>query len=504
MATTSTTVSYRIPEKSDARDLGLITFVRIVADTRLLPTVAIDGALAHTTNHLPIRRTVSDNVALSRLVSSHLSKLSQTERDDALLQAVVDHEVTRMQQLLAAHANPEYLSSSSSQYNGMSALHIAAMQGHVDSASILIDHHTGLNLRVKATGATPLYLATSANQPDIVQLLSDRGANPNIALENGVSPLHLSCERGYTSISKTLLAHSDNSADDTPKGRKSNQTPLCCAAARGHVDIVRILIKSGQVDINSKSGPNHITPLIAALSARPQAPTESLNTIVESLLGAGPCEVGYKRPRHKPSELAHYRPMPRMDLAAASALALAVASGYSRITELLLRHQRWETAEALAALQCFASIWSCYEESMTPEWVKLVDNWGFYIAVRKGYVRVIQHLFAYLPIEVFLHKPKNARYNCVAGGMYDAIEYNVLSVMLELIQVSKKHACVPRDLLASLHKKAEDEGREEMAAMLLELITTGIEATTLPVVQGAIAPRINWTRWYSFGKARVE
>ena len=54
------------------------------------------------------------------------------------------------------------------------------------------------------TGFTPLYDAAYKGHKDVVQLLLDRGAEPNMTDQNGMTPLSHAIQRGHTDIANIL------------------------------------------------------------------------------------------------------------------------------------------------------------------------------------------------------------------------------------------------------------------------------------------------------------
>jgi len=109
-------------------------------------------------------------------------------------------------------------------------------------------------------GFTPLGLASFFGNIEVVKILIDNGANPNIASNNRfkVTPLHSACAISNYVIAEILIK---NGADVNAK-QMQNVTPLHSAAHNGHAKLVKLLIDNG-ADINSKMD-NGQTPLFMA------------------------------------------------------------------------------------------------------------------------------------------------------------------------------------------------------------------------------------------------
>ena len=75
----------------------------------------------------------------------------------------------------------------------------------------------------------------------MVQLLLDRGADPNKANEGGWTPLHEAAQNGHTVVLQLLL---DRGAD-LNKANESGFTPLYTAAFAGHKYVVKLLLDRG-------------------------------------------------------------------------------------------------------------------------------------------------------------------------------------------------------------------------------------------------------------------
>ena len=107
-------------------------------------------------------------------------------------------------------------------------------------------------------GGTALHDAVWSGKTDLVRVLLDHGADPNIPHVEGLStPLHYAAIMGRAGIAAMLLDHGAliKAAD------RSGSTALHLAAARGYVDVVKLLIaRKAPLEMKDRSG---ATPLDA-------------------------------------------------------------------------------------------------------------------------------------------------------------------------------------------------------------------------------------------------
>lgn len=73
---------------------------------------------------------------------------------------------------------------------GMTPLHLAVRQGHLETVKALLDAGADVNVVSGGDGTSPLLMATINGQFDLALLLLARGADPTFASENGVTPLY--------------------------------------------------------------------------------------------------------------------------------------------------------------------------------------------------------------------------------------------------------------------------------------------------------------------------
>jgi ankyrin repeat protein len=193
---------------------------------------------------------------------------------DEIHEAIKKGDLAAVKEILAARP----ASVGALDERGYTPLHVAAREGRVEIASVLIEK--GALLEAKDPGGfTPLFLATLGKKADTVLFLLDKGADPNAetrfqttplftAAESGDpevvrlltgkgaevnhvspifgSPLHRAAYMDFPEVAKTLLdAGADLSVTD-----QRGQTPLHQAAQLGRVTIARLFVERG-ADLNA-------------------------------------------------------------------------------------------------------------------------------------------------------------------------------------------------------------------------------------------------------------
>lgn len=138
--------------------------------------------------------------------------------------------------------------------DGATALHYAARQGDVFTCSILLDVGANVNLRMKDPASfspTPLYLAIHSGNSRLVQLLLQRGADPEAGLDHpsNITPLLAAIDKGDTKSAKILLRGVSVQTKEKSSGkRKLNVDSNTNINTNAHTGIDNNNINSNSID----------------------------------------------------------------------------------------------------------------------------------------------------------------------------------------------------------------------------------------------------------------
>ncbi|HAM49688.1 MAG TPA: hypothetical protein DCP92_02955 [Nitrospiraceae bacterium] len=136
-------------------------------------------------------------------------------------------------------------------------------EGILAAVRFLCGHGADIERRPVRGGSTPLMIAASKGNQQVVELLLSHSANINAqcigSSDPGATALVFAAKEGHTSIVELLLS---KGADITLK-RTNGYTSLIDALDFGHREIAKILI-ANKADVNAETM-DHINPLKAAL-----------------------------------------------------------------------------------------------------------------------------------------------------------------------------------------------------------------------------------------------
>jgi len=159
--------------------------------------------------------------------------------DSPLIDATKRGDVAAVRSLLAEGADPNV-----AQGDGLTALHLAAQEGNLEIAEVLLGGGAMVEAQTRIGGYTPLHLASGGAHTSLVGALLEAGANAGaVTTTTGVTPLHLAA-RAFNGqgVVKALL---EGGASVNARESAAGQTALMFAASYGRSGAVRELLSHG-------------------------------------------------------------------------------------------------------------------------------------------------------------------------------------------------------------------------------------------------------------------
>ncbi|CAE7771881.1 ANK2 [Symbiodinium sp. CCMP2592] len=130
-------------------------------------------------------------------------------------------------------------------HDGTTPLILAAYNGHVDVVDVLVPEIInmagvkGLNIGMRSSGATAMFVAAQAGKDGVVRKLGLYGADAQKSLSSGAGPIHIAAQLGHLKVLKELL---DAKADVEARG-PDGITALYLASAGDHLKSVKHLLE---------------------------------------------------------------------------------------------------------------------------------------------------------------------------------------------------------------------------------------------------------------------
>ncbi len=190
------------------------------------------------------RRGLAVLAVLLLAAGSHAA-MRFTHRNENLRLAVAQNDDAQVRRLLAWGADPDLRASSvkagDSERAGMANTHktllmVAVSGAHPAIANALLDRGANPNIQLQ-NGQSALMLA--ARDPAFVHVLLAHGANPKLRDSKGRTALLFATQTGDAEAIRDLLAHGAS----VEEADNAGQTALCIASATHHEEAVRVLLE---------------------------------------------------------------------------------------------------------------------------------------------------------------------------------------------------------------------------------------------------------------------
>ena len=123
---------------------------------------------------------------------------------------------------------------------GLTPLHWACYNGHIETAKTLLDHGAKVNVK-NDCGQTSLHFASRYGYTETAKILLDHGAKVNVKNNCGDTPLHSACCNGHAEVAKILLEHGADVNAENIYG----ETPLYYTDMFRHTEVIKLLKEHG-------------------------------------------------------------------------------------------------------------------------------------------------------------------------------------------------------------------------------------------------------------------
>ena len=171
---------------------------------------------------------------------------AQQKEDPSLPEQIIEGVRGFFRQLFGAEeqnppAAPEAVRATPAAQAAPASLHSVVAKGVYETASKLVAQGADIEAKDPGTGASVLHYAVMRGNPEILQLLLERGADVNSRTRNGTTPLHTAVLYNRYEVAEKLL---DKGADiNAPSA--SGATPLALASAAKNRVIAELLRSRG-------------------------------------------------------------------------------------------------------------------------------------------------------------------------------------------------------------------------------------------------------------------
>lgn len=192
--------------------------------------------------------------------------------NEDLLQAIKAKDIQKVKELLSRGADVNAMGKNIFGVDNITPLSLAASDGDTEIVRLLLEKGANVNFRHPLGGGTPLTDAAMPGHTEIVRLLLEKGADINAKDEYmGYTALMNAAFAGRTETMRLLVEKGAGVNDKAGDG----STPLHIALILCRTETVKLLLEKG-ADVNAKDN-NGSTPLMFAITC----PTEIAKLLIK-------------------------------------------------------------------------------------------------------------------------------------------------------------------------------------------------------------------------------
>jgi len=193
----------------------------------------------------------------SSIELASLKFVGLSTRSQQIHEIIQDGIVSELRDYLLDNNNVKIINNLDEE--GVSLLHLAARWNRVEMTQILIDHGARVNIRLK-DGSTPLHVAARFNCPPVAEVLLKSGAKPSLVDALNNTALHHAVRRRNKDMVDLLVRDTDI---DVNAKTQVGMTALHLVCMNGDLEICRTLLRH-DADIRAKTADDS-TPLHTAI-----------------------------------------------------------------------------------------------------------------------------------------------------------------------------------------------------------------------------------------------
>ncbi|XP_061164475.1 uncharacterized protein LOC133173510 [Saccostrea echinata] len=168
----------------------------------------------------------------------HLLKVRDLSRENVLHKAARGGSLSLFQFLL--HVDKD-LEIDEKTYFGRTVLHICCLEGRTDICKYLVNNYSQILHVTDCYGWTVLHAACLGGNVDIIDFLVTKGMDMHALTKKKETVLYIACRYGQYAVCEYIIHNYPQSLDIMDE----TVSVLHCAAWKGYIDIVKLLIEKG-------------------------------------------------------------------------------------------------------------------------------------------------------------------------------------------------------------------------------------------------------------------